>query len=623
MVAKAAPSALRWIALLALTAAIAAPIVRRLGAADPWWLVILPAGGGITAIVGAIRSRPNRRVTASAIDASHGFHDACATLVSSSSITGADAAFLSLQEETLKDLLGRVDLRRLGTPIPRRPLVAACLVSLLLLGTALLVPWPQSSTGADTSRSRADRTSQPDASEASKVFQESQRVRELAERVEVLAREGRLDDAERAMDELERRTRELAARSRQGTASGSEESGTEARRALIESASRIGDAAESVDRQTTGTDPLLGAPTKAEPTTMRETDPRRRSADSGPESRTESPRSSAVKDETSDPSASQAPQGSPAERQEAAERSGARHESAERARPAPKNNAAARPRDGAQETAPSNRGSEDSVASPRSQQDGSTKGSSLKDPSKSGEAASAASDTTPDAQRKATDGNRESTDQIAEGVRPDEQTHSRESNQDGGMRRPAPSRELTPSDAKEARGRLRQRLEELSRQTGAEAMREDRDQRTRSTPGGASTGFARDHERGGASQGAASDEASRSTRRDDAPEALSTYDIEAVHPDPEKPGEIIDRVRDRDDSAPLSSRAGRFAGQPGAGRANDPSHDPSVAPRFRPLVARYFERVRSAADAATASGQQQDSDAPRAGVGASPPSNRP
>ncbi|MBM4114200.1 MAG: hypothetical protein FJ253_12655, partial [Phycisphaerae bacterium] len=268
MASRAAPRALGTIAVLSLAAACAVPPMRWLGLGHPWWVVVLPAIGGVMALSAAWRARPDRRRAATAVDTSHGFHDALATALSAEHSRHADPVFVELQRRSLESLLPRADLRRLDSPLPRPIALAGCAAALALLGAVLLIDWPlprPSVRGADATVAETDAANAALA-DAQAAESEARELAELAQRIQLLADEGRLGDAERAFEELEAKSRALSRRLRSTEAEGADSPEADATRtALLESASRIGDASQSIGERTRPQEGDRDARASAEP----------------------------------------------------------------------------------------------------------------------------------------------------------------------------------------------------------------------------------------------------------------------------------------------------------------------------------------------------------------------
>lgn len=597
-VSRAGPSVLGTLTVTALAMSAAAPLLRWLGALEPWWLVSIPILAALAALAARAR-RPSPLAAAVAIDCSHGLHDAIATALSASRMPGADPAFVELQRRTAFDAAVKVDPRRVDAPPPRRTLVAASALAMALLAAAIIAPWPEPRGSHGEARSGREVATIPEPAPETPELRSLREIASLSERIEQLAERGDLDAMERAIEEMDLLSRALAERRNAGADPATDPS-THAKeqRSLVESASRMGEAAESLAK---------GAGERAD----RLESTARSSADS--ESHPPRPPASAEASEEPPqgidptPRHDSGPENAPAMReppppQESgpATRPEPAHPRHEDSGPAPRDASSAdaerreRLRQRLEEL--SRRLGNEAMEPPRDeapQRDGSPEPRQEREESQGRhERALDGADHGGGAEDGAGDAiDPPNRDAMPRRVVRDGDSMPRETH-DSSEQRTAPR----PQEGAEGGERTERREALDGRGEGNAPRPESLDDRAVEEP--APGRVTESREAGG---GAGREPGSRpESPPADGASRPRIYDLEAIRPDPDRPGSVIERERDRDPEAPVARDAGPRApsGAVRGATRRGAAEDPSISPRFRPLIERYFERVRREADAA-------------------------
>jgi len=648
LAARIGPAALWAVSGAALISATMAPLLRWTGGST-WWLALVPGIAALAALWRGWSNRPDEVEAAIALDRTHGLNDAVATAITASRSRHADSTFVELQRAAVSARMRDINLQRLAG-VPQWPLVSASGASVVLLAVALIMPWP--TPRSDAMAEKDGVTVAEGASEtvgvATTPAEVSAELPSLAERIEELAQAGNIDGAERALDAFEERLRELSTRQRESQSESPALAGQDetadaerARTMLLDSASRLGEAAEAMR-----TEPELDSPPAAQrsidaaPPPKQQSRPIEEQQTEG--ARQESPRaipraaadqspprnadnSNALKPERKTPpeSGKKAPPpetrapgstpedqqpsstgkqdaksaedsktkpaerdsklgtsepSAPPERENTPNREGAKPREGVKPREGGEQREGAKPREGGEQSEgakPRETGEQREGAKPR---EGGEQSEGAK-PREGGEQREGAKPREGGEQREGTKpreggerGERGDGAERREGAQPRETGEQEmESVPDG----------TGQGDASARREQLRQRLEELSRRLGDDAMR-----------GSPADDPMQSGRRGGGAGTQASDAEPGSGQ--DAAAGTRSYDVEATMPDPDHPGRIIEAESPRDDSAPLTrDRSAIRAGSRTAPGSRGAASDPSVAPRFRPLLERYYERLRS------------------------------
>ena len=600
----AARQVCRWTLLGAAAAVPTCLGLRWLEGAAPLWSLLLPAAGVVTGLISAWWLRPGDAAAARRIDRSHDFNDALATAVALRDGAAADPAFASLQRAAAERMAGQLDLRRLGRRMPGRGWWWLTGASLAALAAAFVVPLPKPADGpARPGDDDAAKLAGRDASTPrSEPMPPTTPIERRAERIRELARTGDLSGLAQEMEAMERTLRDAEQTSPPPSALAAQREPAEPTtdrppaQPLAEAAARDANAA--------GANPQDEA---AEPMTARE---RARSAaklgDAAAALREARPPGNPA-----EPSAQ--PAQSESEGTRTPERTRTDAADGTRSRSEAPSGPAKSPDPDAPGPISQKNGGRDWNTPPSIREDVHQRGTT----GERDQSPSSANGSVPDQGllTREEKGSRQTegaqgkgntwTPQSGDHKSPDstEPAHLRPHGSEGKGGQPRPEKGAaepvfggtqhpTPapgelerqaqgqtqkwSASPEAREALSQRLEELSRRVAGE----------RSGADGAGLKPGTDGRDSGPDGRDSGPDAPIRRESPASPSAAGTYDLTALPPDPDRPGGTLDGTRPRDAGVPVQ------APQPLAGGANGPANtaEAAAAPRFRPLLRRYFER---------------------------------